>query len=393
MKSERDQSIERLLRALPRPGDGTSPDGSCPDPETLAALADDSLLPAVRREIETHVADCDRCQMVTATLVRAEGGHAEAAADVRTWKRRVVNWLVPAAAAATAVALWVIVLGQRTPAPEEAVSDQIAVATPGAAPEAPTGQSLQTPIDALKDQSAAASAEARADRAVPSEGARPSPSDLSRRQVVGQSALEKREEVAGDPQISGQRETVAGGLQASGQRETVAGGLQASGGSAQSARNDAERRENDASVQERLSVGTPARSAAPAPSSPIALQDRDAGFEVVSPNTQVRWRIGPGTVVQRSADGGMTWVPQQTGAAADLTAGSSPSADVCWLVGRGGLVLRTIDGGRQWQRVPFPETVDVIALTTSNALNAVVSLADGRRFQTTDGGGTWVPAP
>ena len=125
MKSDRDQSIERLLRALPRSGDGTSHDGSCPDAETLAALADNTLLPAVRREIETHVADCDRCQMVTAALVRAESmTPQDETADVRAWKRRVVNWLVPAAAAATAVAFWVIVPGQRTSAPEEAAVDR-----------------------------------------------------------------------------------------------------------------------------------------------------------------------------------------------------------------------------------------------------------------------------
>jgi photosystem II stability/assembly factor-like uncharacterized protein len=85
----------------------------------------------------------------------------------------------------------------------------------------------------------------------------------------------------------------------------------------------------------------------------------------------------------------MTWVLQQTGATADLTAGSSPSTNVCWLVGRGGLVLRTLDGGRQWQRVSFPETVDILAVTASNPLNAAISSADGRRFQTTDGGRTW----
>ncbi len=43
--------MEQLLRALPRSGDGTLHDG-CPDAETLAALADNTLLPAVRREIE-----------------------------------------------------------------------------------------------------------------------------------------------------------------------------------------------------------------------------------------------------------------------------------------------------------------------------------------------------
>ena len=138
MKSDRDQSIERLLRALPRSGGRASHDDSCPDAETLAALADRTLAEAVRRDIEMHVADCDRCQMLTAALVRTEGlvRTGAEASRVPSWKRRAFNWLVPAAAAATAVALWVIVPGQRTSAPEETTLDrQIAVA-----PAAPPGE-------------------------------------------------------------------------------------------------------------------------------------------------------------------------------------------------------------------------------------------------------------
>ena len=133
------------------------------------------------------------------------------------------------------------------------------------------------------------------------------------------------------------------------------------------------------------------RPASAQPTAPAALQARVSSFDVVSPNPQVRWRIGPGAVVQHSVDGGTLWAAQQTVAGAILTAGSSPSDDVCWLVGRGGMVLRTTDAGRQWPRVPFPETVDIIVVTASNALNATVSSADGRRFQTTDGGGIWTP--
>src|SRR4026209_350973 len=102
MKSDRDQSIERLLRALPRSGGGTLHAGSCPDAETLAALADNTLLPADRREIETHVADCDRRQMLTVALATSERPAAATAEDparVQSWKRRAINWLVPAAAA------------------------------------------------------------------------------------------------------------------------------------------------------------------------------------------------------------------------------------------------------------------------------------------------------
>jgi hypothetical protein len=386
MKSDRDQSIERLLRELPRSGDGALHD-DCPDAETLAALADNTLVAAVRREIETHVADCDRCQMLTAALVRSEGlvGVPEGeAAPVPSWKRRALNWLVPAAAAATAVALWVIVPGQRTSLPEEAALDrQVAAVPPAAEPNATTDAKLQATIDALRDQSTTPSADARADRSATATIVPPSPSTPStdvRQQLLKAEEPPVPEAIAGAPA----REAV----------EAVAGGLQASEPAGQSARNDAARREPETALEERAGFATPGRSPASAPpTAPAALQARVSSVDVVSPNPQVRWRIGPGAVVQHSVDGGMTWAAQQTVAGAILTAGNAPSADVCWLVGRGGVVLRTTDGGRQWQRVPFPETVDIIVVTASNALNATVSSADGRRFQTTDGGGTWAPVP
>jgi photosystem II stability/assembly factor-like uncharacterized protein len=114
-------------------------------------------------------------------------------------------------------------------------------------------------------------------------------------------------------------------------------------------------------------------------------------IDIVSPEPQRRWRIGPGPSVQHSVDGGVTWTRQETGASVELTAGSAPTPDVCWLVGRAGIVLRTIDGGRQWQRIALPEAVDLMAVAASSALVATVDAADGRRLRTTDGGRTWVP--
>jgi len=310
--------------------------------------------------------------MLTVALVRSErlaDAPAEEAARVQSWKRRAVNWLVPAAAAATAVALWVIVPGQRTSAPEEATLDRQIAAAP------------------------------RADRAVPAEVAQPSPNDLSRRQVIGQPALKAEEppsagavpgdlppsrEASADRRDGPPLRTVQPALPSRvAERPDSGEGGQVSG---QSARNDAGRRET---------VEEPGGSAPAAPAASSAgFQARVASgsFEVVSPNPQVRWRIGPGSVVQHSANGGTTWATQQTGATTNLTAGSSPSTDVCWLVGRAGLVLRTTEGGRQWERAPFPETVDITGVAASNALNATVTSADGRRFQTMDGGRTWAPA-
>jgi photosystem II stability/assembly factor-like uncharacterized protein len=111
--------------------------------------------------------------------------------------------------------------------------------------------------------------------------------------------------------------------------------------------------------------------------------------EIVSSDPSIRWRIGRGGLIQRSADRGATWEVLPTGVVADLLAGISSSPSVCWVVGRAGTVLRAIDG-RRFDRVPFPEIVDLAAVRASDARTAVVTTTDGREFRTADGGATWM---
>ena len=361
MTADRDQSIERLLRETRGAEPGASDD--CPDAETLAAMADDALPNELRREIESHVAGCPRCQELTAAMVRAEvpvGAMTPAGPglfDPSWWKRRALNWLVPAAAAATAVALWVLVPGQQAPTPTAPAADTQATATPPPlpplTPEVIVTEPLRIP-GAAREEAAAASPAPPAAAAPPPPPAAPPATTPA---------------LPAPPAAPLPRPRAESELKA---ESPAVGGLQASAG--------AERRDQ-AALNET-----------------VALQDRAvpaqgrraASVDVVSPDPRVRWSVGPGPIVQRSTDGGATWIAQQTGAPAELTAGSAPTVDVCWLVGRGGVIVRTTDGGRQWQRVAFPEAVDLTAVTATNALIATVSLADGRRYATTDGGTTWV---
>jgi hypothetical protein len=322
MTTDRDQSIERLLRRA-LPPDPQAPDRDCPDAETLAALTDDTLPAAARREVETHLADCHRCQMLTAAIVRADAPAGTQVAEVPAWRRRAFNWLVPAAAAATAVALWVLVPGQGTPPVTEPTAERWIAAAPPAAPplasEEVRSEPLRIPVDGRADEQ----------------------------------ATER------DANVGFERAAPA------------------------------------APQEERLGAAAPTAppsAAAPPPAAAMARRfEAVASFDVISPTPRIQWRIGPGALVQYSADGGASWTLQPTGISGAFSAGSAPSPEVCWLVGRAGLVLRTTDGGRQWQRMPFSETVDLTAVTASNALNATVLLVDGRRFATTDGGGTWAP--
>ena len=364
--TDRDRSIERLLRQE-LSADSAQPPDNCPDAEMLAALADDTLPAEARREIEGHMAGCHRCQALTAAIVRADApadATADTAADVPAWRRRALNWLIPAAAAATAVALWVLVPGQQAPTPVEPTSDQAVAGTPAPAlttpsTEAINSEPLRIPDDAItapgantprrRDENAGVPATAASAPAASPPPAAPS----SAARALAEPAFKAEAPIVGGV-ITGEA---------------------------------AANREQTATSEQRRDV----------PNETVEIQERVAGLQaraafapdVTSPDPQVRWRVGPGSVVQRSADSGATWVTQQTGASAALTAGSAPAADVLWVAGRQGVVMRTTDGGKQWQRVSFPEAVDLTGITASSASNATVVLSDGRRFATANGGVTW----
>lgn len=355
-KSDRDRSIEQLLRRSLASDEGASGAG-CPDAETLAALAEDTLAAAPRREIEAHLADCRRCQALTAAMMRAgaSAGTTAGSAAVAWWRRRrVINWLAPAAAAATAVALLVALPSRNTPPLAQFEPSPRTAEAPAAAPAQATARdALKPPADARADLPAAAlEAEQRALKAE-STVAGAAPAELP-------------------PPASAPAASVPAPPAARSNEET-----------------DAARREGAASAAED-SLGRQRASAVGS----LAVADAAgarlaAGFEVVSPDPKIRWRVTPAAGVQYSADGGVSWAPQQTGMSTELTAGSSPAPAVCWLVGRAGTVLRTADGGSRWLRVPFPETADLTAVVGSTELGATVDLADGRRLGTGDGGQTW----
>src|SRR5688572_15528252 len=370
--TDRDRSIERLLRQDLSAG-SVWPSGDCPDAEILAALADDTLPPATRREIEGHLASCHRCQALTAAMVRADvpaDATPSAAADVATWRRRALNWLVPAAAAATAVALWLLVPGQQAPTTVEPASDQElagtqAPALPTPSTEAITSEPLRIPDD-VAAVGAASMARTREENAgVPAAASAPATAAAA----PPPPAAPAPTATVADPAFKAEVPIVGGEIVTS---EAAAG------------------RDQAATSEQRRD----------APNETVAIQERVAGLQalrsstpdVVSPDPRIRWRVGPGSVVQHSADSGATWATQQTGASAALTAGSAPSADVLWIVGRQGVVMRTTDRGRQWQRVPFPQTADLAAIAATSARNATVVTTDGRRFATDDGGVTWSPA-
>ncbi len=125
---EPDSWLGTTLRQTP----ATASD-ACLDAETLAAWADGGLSSSAAAAVELHASSCSRCTAVLAALERS----APVASATRVWTpARVFRWLAPLTAAATAVAIWIVVpnrpLTQMAPAPAHDLTIR--------APETPTGE-------------------------------------------------------------------------------------------------------------------------------------------------------------------------------------------------------------------------------------------------------------
>jgi len=331
-ESLRDQSVERLLKESFRTSARTSQPGSCLDAETLAAWIDGSLAGGPLTAASEHLADCVDCQATLAAFARTASPEV---APEAWWRRGLsARWLVPMAATATVIAIWVAVPREDTRQPEQTSAAVEQVATP---------QTKSTGEPA-----------ARADR--------PSPGGADER-LPEQPAPELRREAAAKE---------AAPVHENEERRDNAS--LAAGNAAPAPQADAP----DSTLTERARFGTTVGGVIPGPTR----------IEIVSPDASIRWRTGPSGVVEYSEDAGATWEATPTGVGTDLLAGASPSGTVCWVVGRAGIVLLTTDG-RRWQRLTFPLAVDLTAIQATDARTAAVTAMDGRRFTTVDGGTTW----
>jgi hypothetical protein len=357
---DRDQAIDRLLRqSLSAPVPETT--ASCLDPETLAAWAEGGLSGRELELAQSHVADCARCQNILAVLVHgALDGLTTVPANTPLAERarmRWIAWLVPLAAAAAAVTIWVAVPRSPAGGPQPSAAGRTQ-SSERRAPEVSAPGARQPPTDAKDSQT-------------------PVQAPTSDRPSRDQAQAELRKD-------SDRRE-----LDSPKQESQPA-----DAGAADRA--DKLRAANEPAAVAPEKPVAAAAPAAPSPSARQAFEERSANSaaQKVAPAGAVaalavtnRWRIS-GTTLERSTNGGSTWSAVATGVTSELTAISALSNTVCWVVGRRGVVLRTIDG-QNFARVAFPEITDLSAIRAVDAQSATVTASDGRVFSTADAGATW----
>jgi hypothetical protein len=313
-EQDRDRGIERWLG---RRVDVPASSGACLDPDTIAAWADGTLAHDERQRAESHAADCVRCQAVLAAMIQSEPPTPARA----TWRSRW-PWLVPIAAGATAVALWVSVGTDvpRSPAPPDA-KEQTAASRP------------QTPALQPPAQERAA--------APPQQKTAPAPPPrLEAARPQGQSTSATDQPAAAPAERRKAEQTLAAPQRFADVAWT-------------------EIRSPDPDVRIRFAAtGRVERTTdAGATWTPQAVDPFVRLTGGSAPSADVCWLVGPAGTVLRSIDGG-TWIRVAFTEAADLASVSATDANTAIVVTRDGRRFETRDGGHTWSAPRLQENPD-----------------------------------
>ena len=112
-------------------------------------------------------------------------------------------------------------------------------------------------------------------------------------------------------------------------------------------------------------------------------------FQASFPNEKEGWAAGRWGCILHTADGGKTWVRQETGT--DLTLSSVFFIDLKngWAVGEEGIIIHTADGGKTWQKQESPVPFFHMKVHFESPLKGWIVSEQTHILYTEDGGKTW----
>jgi hypothetical protein len=327
-----------LLRAVRLALARTRPLSGHPDANLLAAFAEHSLAGRERAEVCEHLTDCAECREL---VVLAYGGEAPEPAAMRRSLaiRRRVLWSYAFTTAGVCIVVSSAVWQYR----ERRL-------TPMAPPPGPPAISAPQP-----PRAAPAKAAARARRFAPPPIAAP---------VAAPKQLE-----APAPPPPPPPQGMADALSVVPQQQVPAPQYNQQ---AEAARPGARYFVQD-------------QAAAPAPAlarSASAHMKAASGFAAMVRPAPVVWRSASG-VVQRSNDGGATWVAVPISDEVSFRAVAHFGRDV-WAGGSEGALFHSADSGAHWERVATDTTGTIVAIRAGAGGEAVVTTDDGRTWRVRD---------
>ena len=436
-----------------------APPGVCPDAEILAAYHERRLAPEEMISRKQHIASCPRCQEILTQLEITDemplevdreeslSGNTVAVPDMqlvhaacasaipavqaavakspfpmeRPRRASTWRWLVPSAALAAGLLIWVTIhertsqetefrLAKNQPQPSPEVSparpsppadsakDKLSTIERQVAPAAKSGhpakadtfdraqrgaREQKVPAPSAAPKLIAPSGSVHADSSVTSQER----TEMQSR-ILAQSpsqAKQVAEDAAAQPARSA---TLAGPA-------TVADAVSPAPAARPEAKKEAVA---DGVAGSTAPAVTPEQSQTTRPGAlalgdSVNLRASRSPVLVSSPNGTVVWRLSSAGIVEGSANAGANWNLQKTPVVADLLAGSAPSNKICWIVGRSGAILRTTDGGKHWLKLSSPTTDDITAVFAADADQAIVTTSTNKSYKTTDGGTSWTPQP
>ena len=319
---EQDRWLKAALEQAPAPASV-----ECLDPETLAAFADGALTAQATAAVELHASRCSRCTAVLTAMERS----SPAPVPTHVWTpARVMRWLIPLTAAATAVAIWIAVPER----PTTSVVQDLKTTSE----QAPIPAPVPVPVPDSRSDSIVQPETRNQNRALGTQNAEPRPqAELSGQPFAPEalrdapSAGAAAQEVAPaspPPPVAAPSEPVAVPRQG--------------------------RAREEASMSAR-SADTFAETVAPTAQRTAAAPKVVATSESVAPNNELfRWRVIGGTSIERSTDGGKTWA----------------------------------------QTIQIPRDsvkgLTITGIRASSDLHATVRLSNGSEFFTANGGMSWI---
>jgi hypothetical protein len=374
--------VQRNLRS--------SVNSSHPDPNMLAAFAENALPASERNFLLQHLAQCFDCrELLSLSLPVLQAAPRPVQSPARSWLAWPVLRWAAAGACVVVVGAAVTLHFENHPTTRGAVSGTAQVAAPAvtAAAQQPktevdsrtaVNEPRSRPVGARRDSPTAS---VDKDSRLAKRAAEPVNSPAARQETLLADAAPQRDKTAAMPESS-KKESESKALDEASTGQLASPGADASSNEVAELVPGKAKQASQDTMGAKVAVG----AAAPAVAAPVSAL---ANFrQALAP----RWTLSDGSL-QRSVDGGKTWTPSAVGSSANLRALSALGSEI-WVGGTNGALYHSSDSGDHWTQVKAEAggqslTADIIGVEFTDSQHGKLTTSDQHTWTTSDAGKTW----